>query len=214
MQQHGRAILVGKPAHGIAGDGLHLADFTAQMTEQVEVVDQVGQQHARTGLAAPGRFEITIGFAQLPERSDGAQPAQRAAVDPLMGAGDQRVVASMMTDQHRDAARLRGSHQLTGLIQVHTHRLFQQHRHTGSQAIERSAYMQRIGVGDNDGLWLRLIQHLTMIGEISHAPFLGEARRLRTGVGHSAQGRFSQGFQMLVVLLAHDASTDQGYTQW
>ncbi|MNC34947.1 hypothetical protein D3C75_834110 [compost metagenome] len=184
------------------------------MTEQVEVVDQVGQQHARTGLAAPGRFEITIGFAQLPERSDGAQPAQRAAVDPLMGAGDQRVVASMMTDQHRDAARLRGSHQLPGLIQVHTHRLFQQHWYPGSQAIERGADVQRIRVGDNDRLRLCLLQHLTMIGEIPHAPFSREARRLRARVGHCTQGRFSQDFQLLVMLLAHVASADQGYTQW
>ncbi|MNO92478.1 hypothetical protein D3C76_840560 [compost metagenome] len=131
-----------------------------------------------------------------------------------MGADDQRVVASMMTDQHRNTARFRGSHQLTGLIQVHAHRLFQQHRYAGSQAIECGVDVQHVRVGDNDGRRLRLLQHLKMIGEILHPPFLRETRCVRTGVGHCAQSRFIEGFQLLVMLLAHIASADKGYSQW
>ncbi|MNL07108.1 hypothetical protein D3C87_1277700 [compost metagenome] len=126
-----------------------------------------------------------------------------------MGANDQRIMATMMADQHRNAARLRGSHQLTGLIEVHTHRFFQQHRHARRQTVERSADMQGIGVGDDDGVWLHLLQHLTVIREIPHAPFRRQAGGLRPGIGHRTQGRLRQGFQMLVMLLAHVASADQ-----
>jgi hypothetical protein len=53
-----------------------------------------------------------------------------------------------------------------------------------------------------------------MIGETGYTPLSRKTGRLRTGIGHGAQGRFSQGLQMLVMLLAHVASTDQGDAKW
>ncbi|MCY1437380.1 hypothetical protein D9M71_535390 [compost metagenome] len=184
------------------------------MPQQIEVVDQVGQQHPRAGLAPPGCFKIAVGLAQLPERRNRGQPTQCAAVDKLVGADDQRIVATMMSDQYRNATRLRGSHQLPGFIQVHAHRFFQQYRHAGREAIEGRADVQRVRVGDYHGVRLRLLQHLTMIGETGYAPLRRKTGRLRSRIGHGAQRRFSQGLQMLVVLLAHVASTDQGDAKW
>ncbi|MNF96545.1 hypothetical protein D3C84_793390 [compost metagenome] len=126
-----------------------------------------------------------------------------------MGPDDQWIVATVMADQHRYAARLGGSHQLSSFIKVHTHRFFQQHRHASRETIERSADVQCVGVGDDDRVWLRLLQHLTVIGEVTYPPLNRQAGRLRTGIRHGAQGRFSQGLQMLVMLLAHIASADQ-----
>ncbi|MCY1410509.1 hypothetical protein D9M71_258790 [compost metagenome] len=184
------------------------------MPQQIEVVDQVGQQHPRTGLAAPGCFKIAVGLAQLPERRDRGQPTQCAAVDKFVGADDQRIVPAMMPDQYRNTAGLRGGHQLPGFIQVHAHRLFQQYRHAGREAIQGRADMLRVRIGDYHGVRLRLLQHLTMIGETGYAPLRRKTGRLRSGIGHGAQRRFSQGLQMPVVLLAHVASTDQGDAKW
>ncbi|MNH34969.1 hypothetical protein D3C79_956110 [compost metagenome] len=97
---------------------------------------------------------------------------------------------------------------------MHAHRFFQQYRHAGREAIEGRADVQRVRVGNYHGVRFRLLQHLTMIGETGYAPLRRKTGRLRSRIGHGAQRRFSQGLQMLVVLLAHVASTDQGDAKW
>ncbi|MNV94694.1 hypothetical protein D3C71_1895120 [compost metagenome] len=104
-------------------------------------------------------------------------------------------------------------HQRTDFIQVHAYRLFQQHRHTGLDAIQCRGHMQVVGVGDNHRLGFDVGQHLAMISVISHPAFGGEGLSLRARVGHCAQLGLRYLAQVLVMLAAHDTGANQGDTK-
>ena len=92
-----------------------------------------------------------------------------------MGADDQWIVTAMMPHQHRHARGFRSSHQLANFVHVHAHRFFQQHRHASREAIQSGADVQGIRVGDDHCVRLHLLEHLTVIGEMRHAPLRGIA---------------------------------------
>jgi hypothetical protein len=73
--------------------------------------------------------------------------------------------------------------------------------------------MLGLGVGDDDGLGRHLRQHLPMIGEMRHRAFSGKGGCLRAWVGDGAELGAVHLLQMLVMLAAHVASTDQGDSQ-
>ncbi|MCY1465802.1 hypothetical protein D9M71_839980 [compost metagenome] len=74
--------------------------------------------------------------------------------------------------------------------------------------------MQGVWIGDDDRLRADLIEHLPVVGEVRHRAFGSERRGLRAGIGHRAEPGFGQVLEVLMVLASHDASTDQGDTQW
>ena len=119
----------------------------------------------------------------------------------------------MMADQHRHATAFDCRHQFACLIQMHAHRFLQQHRNPGGKAIQRRADVLIIRIGHDHRIGPYLLQHLPVIGEIRHAPLRRQRWSLRAGIGHCAQPGFFEGLQMLVMLLAHVASADQGDTK-
>ncbi|MNE40476.1 hypothetical protein D3C80_1345000 [compost metagenome] len=120
---------------------------------------------------------------------------------------------SVVADQHGHATAPRRLHQRTDFIQVHAHRFFQQHRHTGLDAIERGGHMQVIGVGDDHRLGLDYLQHAAVVGKTRHRAFGREGLGLRARVCHRAQLGLRDLTQVLVVLAAHDAGANQGDTK-
>jgi hypothetical protein len=93
---------------------------------------------------------------------------------------------------------------------MHADWFFQQHRYTGRQTIKRRADVLVIRIGDDDCVWLDLIKHLTVIGEMSDTPVSRKSGGLRPGIRHCAQCGFAEGLQVPVMLLTHIASADQG----
>lgn len=184
------------------------------MAQQVQVVDQVGQQHAGPGLAAPGNVEIVLGLLQLPECGDVGQAPQGAAAQQFMGAGDQWVVPSMMPHQHRDPSGPRGRYQFAHFIQMHAHRFFQQHRHACGEAIQGGADMEVVRVGNDHRIRADFPEQGLVIGKVRHLPLCGDSRRLGAGICHRAEAGLGQSLEVLIVLLPHIADADQGDAQW
>ncbi|MNN16973.1 hypothetical protein D3C81_1301360 [compost metagenome] len=183
------------------------------MTQQVEVVDQVGQQEASPRLATPWGFEVAVRFLQLPQCGDIDQPAQLAVGNHLVRLGDQWIVPPVMADQHWHTPAARALYQCTNFIQVHAHRLLDQHWHAGLDAIQRGSHMQVVRVGNDHRLGAHTLQHLPVVGKTGHAALGGKGLGLRARVGHRAQLGLRHVTQVLIVLAAHDAGANQGNTK-
>ena len=70
--------------------------------------------------------------------------------------------------------------------------------------------MQVVGVGDDHRIGPGLVEHLPVIGEAGYPAFCGKRLGLWARVCHGTQLGLRQPAQMLVMLAAHDAGTNQG----
>ena len=108
--------------------GGHRGDFTTDEAQQVDLVDEVGQDWAGLDLAAPLRGVILVMLACCPLAGDRHQLADAATLDDLAGRHRAGIIAPLMANQNL-AFLLRGiTRHLVGLLGGGCDRLFDQHR--------------------------------------------------------------------------------------
>ena len=112
----------------MAVHGLHLGHLAQQKAQHVDVVDQVDQDRAAAGLAAPGHVEIRVGLEEGGQRGGADDAAELPIGNQRAGALVDRVVAAVVAHQHGRAGVCHGIGQLAGFGHRVGHGLFDQGR--------------------------------------------------------------------------------------